>query len=107
VLGPFGRIGHWWLSRAGGVGLHASAGLNETTETGFCSLGNRFQADIGGNPDGAGCPQSAQEGPCQAITRRIGAGRPLLLADLREQTNAAPTLRDAGFEVSTTVVDVS
>jgi NAD(P)-dependent dehydrogenase (short-subunit alcohol dehydrogenase family) len=45
----------------------------------------------------------------QAIARRIGAGKHLLLADLhRENADAAArVLSDAGFEVSTTTVDVS
>ena len=44
-----------------------------------------------------------------AIARRIGAGKRLLLADLRLETadTAAKVLDDAGFEVSTTTVDVS
>lgn len=45
----------------------------------------------------------------QAIARRVGAGKHLLLADLRPENAeaAAKTLSEAGFEVSTTVVDVS
>lgn len=45
----------------------------------------------------------------QAIARRVGAGKHLLLADLREENAdaAASTLGDAGFDVTTTVVDVS
>jgi len=45
----------------------------------------------------------------QAITRRISAGKHVLLADLRQQNAdaAAKVLADAGFEVSATVVDVS
>lgn len=45
----------------------------------------------------------------QANVRRISAGRPIVLADLREENAeaAAKTLSDAGFEVSTTKVDVS
>jgi NAD(P)-dependent dehydrogenase (short-subunit alcohol dehydrogenase family) len=45
----------------------------------------------------------------QAIARRVGAGKRVLLADLREQNveAAAETFRNAGFEVSTAVVDVS
>ena len=45
----------------------------------------------------------------QAIVRRIGAGKHILLADIN-QTNAdkaSVVLCDAGFEVSTTKVDVS
>jgi NAD(P)-dependent dehydrogenase (short-subunit alcohol dehydrogenase family) len=45
----------------------------------------------------------------QAIVRRIGAGKHILLADIN-QTNAdkaSVELSDAGFEVSTTKVDVS
>jgi NAD(P)-dependent dehydrogenase (short-subunit alcohol dehydrogenase family) len=45
----------------------------------------------------------------QAIVRRIGAGKHILLADLN-QTNAdkaTEVLSDAGFDVSTTIVDVS
>lgn len=45
----------------------------------------------------------------QAIARRVGAGKRVLLADLREENAkaAAKVLGDAGFEVSTTIVDVS
>lgn len=45
----------------------------------------------------------------QAIARRIGAGKHILLADLRQENSdaAAKVLREAGFEVSTAVVDVS
>jgi len=45
----------------------------------------------------------------QAIARRVGTGRHVLLADLRQDNAdaAAETLRNAGFEVSTTTVDVS
>jgi NAD(P)-dependent dehydrogenase (short-subunit alcohol dehydrogenase family) len=45
----------------------------------------------------------------QAIARRVGTGKQVLLADLRPETAqaAADVLRDAGFEVSTTTVDVS
>jgi len=45
----------------------------------------------------------------QAIARRVGAGKRLLLADLRQENAdaAAKTLSEAGFDVSTTVVDVS
>lgn len=45
----------------------------------------------------------------QAIARRISAGRYILLADLNQDNveKAAKGLREAGFEVSTTVVDVS
>src|SRR5581483_10350828 len=45
----------------------------------------------------------------QAIVRRISAGKHILLADLRQENAdaAAKTLSDAGFEVSTTKVDVS
>ena len=45
----------------------------------------------------------------QAIARRISAGKHVLLADLRLEnaTTAAIILQDAGFEVSTAVVDVS
>jgi NAD(P)-dependent dehydrogenase (short-subunit alcohol dehydrogenase family) len=45
----------------------------------------------------------------QAITRRVSAGKQVLLADLREENAnaAAETLRDAGFEVSVARVDVS
>lgn len=45
----------------------------------------------------------------QAIARRVGAGRHVLLADLRQENAeaAARTLYDAGFAVSTVVVDVS
>jgi NAD(P)-dependent dehydrogenase (short-subunit alcohol dehydrogenase family) len=45
----------------------------------------------------------------QAIARRVGAGKRLLLADLRQENAdaAAKTLSEAGFEVTTTTVDVS
>jgi NAD(P)-dependent dehydrogenase (short-subunit alcohol dehydrogenase family) len=45
----------------------------------------------------------------QAIARRISAGRHVVLADLREKNAeaAAEVFADAGFEVSTAVVDVS
>jgi NAD(P)-dependent dehydrogenase (short-subunit alcohol dehydrogenase family) len=45
----------------------------------------------------------------QAIARRVGAGKHVVLADLRQANAdaAAKTLRDAGFDVSTTTVDVS
>lgn len=44
-----------------------------------------------------------------AIARRVSVGKQVLLADVREDnvTAAAQTLRDAGFNVSTTLVDVS
>lgn len=45
----------------------------------------------------------------QAIARRVGAGRHVLLADLRQDNvdAAANILSDAGFDVSTSLVDVS
>lgn len=45
----------------------------------------------------------------QAIARRVSAGKHVLLADLRQENAdaAARVLADAGFEVSTAVVDVS
>jgi NAD(P)-dependent dehydrogenase (short-subunit alcohol dehydrogenase family) len=45
----------------------------------------------------------------QAIARRVGAGKHVLLADLRQDKAAAAVkvLGDAGFETSTGVVDVS
>lgn len=45
----------------------------------------------------------------QAIARRVGAGHHILLADLRQDNSdsAAKVLSEAGFEVSTTIVDVS
>jgi NAD(P)-dependent dehydrogenase (short-subunit alcohol dehydrogenase family) len=45
----------------------------------------------------------------QAIARRISAGKHIVLADLRQENAdaAAKTLSDAGFNVSTTKVDVS
>ncbi|WP_262711409.1 SDR family oxidoreductase [Hymenobacter jejuensis] len=43
----------------------------------------------------------------QAIARRVSAGKHVLLADLRPENAAAKTLTDAGFEVTTTTVDVS
>ena len=45
----------------------------------------------------------------QAIARRVGAGKHVLLADLRQENAdaTAKTLSEAGFEVTTTTVDVS
>jgi NAD(P)-dependent dehydrogenase (short-subunit alcohol dehydrogenase family) len=45
----------------------------------------------------------------QAITRRVSAGKHVLLADLRQENAdaAARILSDAGFEVTTMTVDVS
>jgi NAD(P)-dependent dehydrogenase (short-subunit alcohol dehydrogenase family) len=45
----------------------------------------------------------------QAIARRIGAGKKLLLADLREENAiaAAKTLSEAGFDVQTTTVNIA
>src|SRR5690242_10721825 len=45
----------------------------------------------------------------QAIARRVGAGKHVLLADLRQDhaDAAADVLSKAGFEVSTATVDVS
>ena len=45
----------------------------------------------------------------QAIARRVSAGKHILLADLRQENSdaAAKTLSEAGFEVSTAIVDVS
>jgi NAD(P)-dependent dehydrogenase (short-subunit alcohol dehydrogenase family) len=45
----------------------------------------------------------------QAIARRVGAGNHLFLADLRQENSeaAAKVLSEAGFEVSTAIVDVS
>lgn len=45
----------------------------------------------------------------QAIARRVSAGKHVILADLREEnaTIAAKTFHDAGFDVSTAVVDIS
>jgi len=45
----------------------------------------------------------------QAIARRVSAGKHVLLADLRQDNAdaAAKVLADAGFEVSTAIVDVS
>lgn len=45
----------------------------------------------------------------QAIARRLSAGKHVLLADLRKENAdaAAKVLSEAGFEVSTTVVDIS
>jgi len=45
----------------------------------------------------------------QAIARRVGVGKHILLADLRKENAdaAAKVLSDAGYEVSTTAVDVS
>lgn len=45
----------------------------------------------------------------QAIARRVSAGKHILLADLRQKNvdAAAKVLNDAGFDISTTIVDVS
>lgn len=45
----------------------------------------------------------------QAIARRVGAGKHILLSDLNQAKNeaAAKTLSEAGFKVSTTIVDIS
>jgi NAD(P)-dependent dehydrogenase (short-subunit alcohol dehydrogenase family) len=45
----------------------------------------------------------------QAIARRIGAGKHVLLSDIRKENvdAAAKVLSEAGFEVSTAIVDVS
>ena len=45
----------------------------------------------------------------QAIARRVGAGRPIVLADLKQEHTgqAAKVLEDAGFETSTLAVDIS
>lgn len=45
----------------------------------------------------------------QAIARRVSAGKHVLLADLKKENAdaAAKTLSEAGFEVSTAIVDVS
>ena len=45
----------------------------------------------------------------QAIARRVSAGKHVLLADLRQENAdaAAKVLGDAGFEVSTAIVDIS
>ena len=45
----------------------------------------------------------------QAIARRVGAGKHVLLADLRQDnaTAAAEVMRNAGYEVSVATVDVS
>lgn len=45
----------------------------------------------------------------QAIARRVGAGKHVLLADLRQENcdAAAKVLSEAGFDVSTAIVDVS
>jgi NAD(P)-dependent dehydrogenase (short-subunit alcohol dehydrogenase family) len=45
----------------------------------------------------------------QAIVRRVGSGKHILLADLNPKNNeaTAKTLSEAGFEVSTSIVDVS
>ena len=45
----------------------------------------------------------------QAVARRVGAGKHILLADLKKENNeaAAKVLSDAGFVVSTAIVDVS
>jgi NAD(P)-dependent dehydrogenase (short-subunit alcohol dehydrogenase family) len=45
----------------------------------------------------------------QAIARRIGVGKHVVLADLKQENadTAAKTLSDAGYDVSTALVDVS
>ena len=45
----------------------------------------------------------------QAIARRVGAGKHVLLADLRQSNAdaAAKVMSEAGFDVSTTTVDIS
>jgi len=45
----------------------------------------------------------------QAIARRVSAGKRVLLADLRPENAkaAAEVMSNAGFEVSTTTVDIS
>ena len=45
----------------------------------------------------------------QAIARRVGVGKHVLLADVREENAdaAAETLGNAGYEVSVATVDVS
>ena len=45
----------------------------------------------------------------QAIARRVGVGKHIILADQHEENAraAAKTLRDAGFNVSTAVVDIA
>ncbi|MCG4753565.1 SDR family NAD(P)-dependent oxidoreductase, partial [Blautia faecis] len=45
----------------------------------------------------------------QAIARRVSAGKHVVLADLRQENAdaAAKTLTDAGFQVTSTSVDVS
>jgi NAD(P)-dependent dehydrogenase (short-subunit alcohol dehydrogenase family) len=45
----------------------------------------------------------------QAIARRVSAGKHVVLADVREANAAAAakTLKDAGYEISTAVVDIS
>src|SRR5271167_151446 len=45
----------------------------------------------------------------QAIARRVGTGKKVLLADLRQENTdaAALVLSNAGFEVSTATVDIS
>jgi NAD(P)-dependent dehydrogenase (short-subunit alcohol dehydrogenase family) len=45
----------------------------------------------------------------QAIARRVSAGKHILIADLKKENNdaAAKVLSEAGFEVSTAIVDVS
>lgn len=45
----------------------------------------------------------------QAIARRVSSGKHILLADLRQENVdlAAKVLANAGFDISTTLVDVS
>lgn len=45
----------------------------------------------------------------QAIVRRVGSGKHILLADIRKENAdfSAKVLGEAGFEVSTTIVDIS
>ena len=45
----------------------------------------------------------------QAIARRVGMGKQILLADLREENAqaAASTMQDAGYQTHTAAVDIS
>jgi NAD(P)-dependent dehydrogenase (short-subunit alcohol dehydrogenase family) len=45
----------------------------------------------------------------QAIARRVGSGKHVVLADLRQENadRAAEVMRDAGFDITATTVDVS
>lgn len=88
--------------RAGGI--EADVTFAETVPAGQAAIDAAQHAkhDRYGPTIGAG-----QKG--QAIARRISAGRHVVLANLRQESAdaAAEVLANAGFDVSTAVVDVS